>query len=389
MRGRDKRLQLLYRDIVRQVFEASRGREPEIVRGQLPERSFDETDQLALGLHARVARVDDPEDDGLTKRVQPFQRVRVAAADVDADLRNGERRERVEKRIGREKIGLERERHSGNRKTLDGRAREGKVLRVCDERRLLDVDERGTRRAKAADLRRDRVRDRQGAIFKGPVMAVLRESRERERAAHGRLQLTASDATRELEVAHQRRPFGRDRSGDDRLTEIGVVVVEALERATVAAGPRAREWCEQIVPTHLAIVDHVEACPVELADRPTRALIEHAREPVSIELAAVVAVQRPTQILVLVRDLGIRTDHRRLHGLLLHFRSRQQTGTLDDERNGFGPFDRVDVDAVNAGERAQRLDRFDGDGDAFLLSVGRLPDPIDDLLAERDARARA
>src|SRR5687767_1282364 len=134
-------------------------------------------------------------------------------------------------------------------------------------------------------------------------MVVLRESRERERAAHCRLQLTASDTTRELEVAHERGPFGRDRSGDDRLAEIGVVVIEALERSAVGADPLACERGEQIVPTDLAIVDHVEAGPVELADRPASALIEHARKPVGIELAAVVAVQRSTEILVLVRDL--------------------------------------------------------------------------------------
>ena len=169
----------------------------------------------------------------------------------------------------------------------------------------------------------DGVRDREGALLERLVMVVLREGRERERAAHRRLQLTASDATRELEVAHERFSFGRDRSGDDRLPEVGVVVIEALERAALAAIPRPRERGEQIVPADLAVVDHVEAGPVELSDRPPGAFVEHTGEPVGVELAAVVAVQRAAQLLVLVRDLGIRTGHGRLHGLLLYLRSWQ------------------------------------------------------------------
>src|SRR5687768_4991567 len=82
---------------------------------------------------------------------------RSAAADVDTDLSDRERRERVQKRIRREEIRLERERHAGGRQTLDGGARKGKVLRVRDERRLLDVDERRTGQAESADLGRDRV----------------------------------------------------------------------------------------------------------------------------------------------------------------------------------------------------------------------------------------
>src|SRR3989475_9254948 len=145
-------------------------------------------------------------------------------------------------------------------------------------------------------------------------MAILRQGRECEWSAHRGLQLAASDAPREFEVADERSSVGRDRSGDDRLPEVRVVVVEALERSAIAAVPRARERSEHVVPADLTIVDHIHADPIELADRPPGAFIKDAGEAARIELATVVTVERAAQILMLVGDLGVGADHGRLHG---------------------------------------------------------------------------
>src|SRR5439155_9005925 len=178
----------------------------------------------------------------------------------------------------------------------------------------LAVHQRGARGAETADLRVDGVGHRERAVPERVVMTILGECRERERSAHRRLQLAASDGAREFEVAYERLSVGRDRSGDHRLPEICVVVVETLQRPPVAAFPRARERREHVVPADLTVIDHIHADPVELADGPPRAFIEHARQALGVELAAVVTVERPAKVLMLVGDLGVRADDGRLHG---------------------------------------------------------------------------
>src|SRR5438128_2028451 len=92
---------------MRQVLEAGRRREPKAVAWDELQRFVDELPELARGLEARVPRVDDAEDDGLPlEDVDPPERRRLARADVDADLRDGERRKRLEDPIGWEEVRL-------------------------------------------------------------------------------------------------------------------------------------------------------------------------------------------------------------------------------------------------------------------------------------------
>src|SRR5439155_22250201 len=120
--------------------------------------------------------------------------------------------------------------------------------------------------------------DRERAVLERVVMAILRQGRERERSAHRGLELPAGDASREFEVADERPSVGPDRSGDDRLPEVRVVVVEAPERSATAALPRARERTEHVVPAALTTVDDTHTAPTELSRPPRPAPLTHPGE---------------------------------------------------------------------------------------------------------------
>jgi hypothetical protein len=107
----------------------------------------------------------------------------------------------------------------------------------------------------------------------------------------------------------------RDRSGDQRLPVVGVVVVKALERTPFYSRPRTGDRREKVVPADLAIVHRIHAGGLELSDRRLRLRVEHRVELLVADLVAIAAMQRSTELLRsrVIADLRICADHTRLH----------------------------------------------------------------------------
>ena len=213
-----------------------------------------------------------------------------------------------------EEVRIQREVDPRLREPVERRARELDQLWVSGERRLFDVHERRSRGLQTAQFSRERICDGERPLFEVPVVGVLcGERRECEGTADRGLELALRDRLRLREVRDERPAVGLDRAGDHRLPEIGVVVVEPLERSALAVAPGAREPSEQVVPADLAVVDHVDARALDLTHRPRGRGVENAGESRVVQLAAILLVQRAPQVLVLVGDLRVRTHHRRFH----------------------------------------------------------------------------
>ena len=143
------------------------------------QRRFHQVADLARRFDARVARVDDAEHDRLLHRAEAVDRLRgiLAAAHIDTELRDGERRELLDDLLGREEVRIQGERDAGPSETVERRTREVDELGVRGERRLLDVDERRARGLESAQLVSERVGDRERARGQMPAPASARRSR--------------------------------------------------------------------------------------------------------------------------------------------------------------------------------------------------------------------
>src|SRR5439155_24308896 len=130
----------------------------------------------------------------------------------------------------------------------------------------------------------------------------------------GRFELRLRDPPSEGVVAHERTPVGHDGPIDHGLPEVGVVVVEPLERTRLDTRPHARERREQIVPADLRVVGDVDARRLDLSDRAPRHFVEDLVQISVADLAAVVTMQGTPQLLPVeaLTDLWIRTDDRSL-----------------------------------------------------------------------------